>query len=178
MQFPGFLHNLTHWLLSQDEGVAKGAVDTAKVEANPVVQAALAAAENAGKAILMSHVGQALGVQPSAAGIATALVSIVDNAPQVPEDAKAPLKMILGGILAGSNFLAPAASSAPTPAAAPAARDTPEGGPQAATGAEVPPPAEADGEAPKDPSAPAGNTQQPAAPASQAVGAASAYKES
>ncbi len=168
MQFPGFLHNLTHWFYSQGEGEVKGTADAAKFDANPVVQAAFQAAEDAGKSVLLNHVGARLGVEPTAQGITSALIGIVDNASVVPSDAKEPLKLLLGGLLAGSDFLAaPAITPSTAPAKVPASTV-----PDAAEKA----PAEGES-SPVEAPAPAGKDETAAENSSQG-GAISSYKES
>lgn len=105
-QFPAFLHNLFHWGFVHDEGVAKGTVDEAKVEANPIIQFAVSAAEAAGKAVLLDHVSKVMGIEPTMQGVAGALGGIIENSTAVPVQAKEPLKLLLGGFLSGADFLA------------------------------------------------------------------------
>ena len=103
---PAFLHNLFHWGFSQAEGNAKGTVDEAKVEANPIVQVAVNAAVSAGQSILLNHVGNLMSVEPTLKGVAGVLSGLVDgSAPAIPDGAKEPLKLLLGSFLTGTDFL-------------------------------------------------------------------------
>ena len=109
MHFPGFLHNLFHWGLTHAEGVAKGAADDARFEANPVVLSALQAAEDAGRAVLVQHVAKMTGIPPTPEGLAGLVADVIDGRLTVPASAKEPLKLLIGG-LAGvaAPFLASA----------------------------------------------------------------------
>lgn len=104
MHFPGFLHNLTMWLTTHVEGVAKGTADEAKIEASPVVEQALAIGETAARDYLTQHVAHVTGTAPTPEGLAGLVSDVIDGRASLPVSAKEPLKLLLGGLAAAIQF--------------------------------------------------------------------------
>ena len=99
-----FLHNALAFILNHDEGMKKGTADTAAIEAKPIVQLALAAAEAAAKQTLQVHLGKVLGVEPTAEGVAN---GIIEKSHLLSGGNAQIATFFLGNLLEGSGILAP-----------------------------------------------------------------------